>query len=112
MGWLFGAARSPKAPIATQVAVEAIPAQARAAAAVRLRASVTSHGRPLTAGVVAFTVDGVAAGSAALDSDGTAEVSYSTVVQGAHEVRAYFRGNAVLAGSSASVTLHVSAAPR
>lgn len=105
--WLLGRPQTPDELLPTKVLVEALPANVPPAARARLRAAVTADGHPVVTGYVAFTVDGVAAGSAVLNPEGIAAISYSTAISGSHEVRAHFRGTSRLAASSAAVTLNV-----
>src|SRR5688572_30648107 len=73
-----------------------------------LRAVVTSEGRPLTQGVVDFTVDGTGAGRMALDSRGFATTAFATHLPGTYEVRARFSGTFKHEPSSSQIqTLNV-----
>lgn len=87
-----GARQPPPVGARTAVALSIEPPAAGPRRQVRIQASVTSGGRPLSEGVIEFVIDGVAFGRVAIDSRGMASTSYSSPYPGTYDVQARFLG--------------------
>lgn len=79
-----------------------------AGVAVTFTATVTSTGA-VPSGTVVFTSDSVVLGSTALDGNGTAALTTTSLPVGTHTIRASYAGNASFASSSATLVETVTA---
>ena len=105
---VFGVPEKAPALNPSQIMLTLSPAQVPPARRTIFQAVVTSEGRPLTQGVVDFTVNGTGVGRAALDSRGVATTTFATHIPGTYEVRARFSGTFKHEPSSSQVhTFHV-----
>jgi Bacterial Ig-like domain (group 3) len=91
--------RDAPAPRPTVIVVTTQPSRILMGRRVSLHATVASEGRPVLAGMVEFSVDGIGAGASRLDASGAAEKIYSTFIAGTYSVLGRFTGTRDFAAS-------------